>query len=225
MQSTFTRAPEECSQLPKKTTTSDTCNIEVPEGWGKTHVPGVHCNSDNETVDIMLIGEAPGASEDELGRPFVGKAGQLLQQTLVRISVTKNLYITNVIKYRPPKNRKPTQLEMIEMGQELCREILELKPKVIVCLGRSPAEYMMYLGETTKKGSLRGHSFPIHEYSYSVKEQQVEPIWSSRVLCTWHPSFILRRRDKMPELEHDLLLAKEWSSNDLAQQGPHGGAA
>ena len=208
MQLTSTKSLEECSQLNHRMSQCKDCTLHTE---ASRHVPGVFCNAE-DTIDLMFIGEAPGASEDARGVPFVGRAGQLLQQTLQKLNITKNIYITNVIKHRPPNNRKPTQEEMITCGGKfLCTEILILRPKAIVCLGRSPAEYLMNLsGVPWVKGSLRGHQFSLDQHNGVPKEK---PLWSCPVLCTWHPSFILRRRDKAPELEEDLLLAVEITSS------------
>ena len=180
---------------------------QYPNSWGKTHVPGLAINLTQENPDIMLIGEAPGADEDLYGKPFVGRAGQLLQKTLVELGITKNIYVSNIIKHRPPNNRKPTMLEMIELGNEICKEIINLKPKTIVCLGRSPSDYMMWLAELPvsksvingKKGSLRGHQFDLNHIDG----------WTIPVLCTWHPAYILRVPNKLHELKEDLQKATQ----------------
>lgn len=163
-------------------------------------VPGKLIGNPN-TVRVMFIGEGPGADEDRTGLPFVGRAGQLLQRILNDIGLIDNIYITNIMKHRPPNNRKPTIEEMDHCANEaLIREIETLRPKKIVCLGRSPAEYMMTLADggrgIQKAGSLRGLKFNITH----------DDGWSIPVLCTWHPAFILRRPEKRHELEEDLNL-------------------
>ncbi len=204
MQSTSTKLETE-SQA-EQTFVCDTClgSKQYPIGWGRTHVPGVSVNLNQPNPDIMFIGEAPGADEDRLGKPFVGRAGQLLQKTLCEINITTNIYISNIIKHRPPNNRKPTMLEMVDLGNEICGEILDLKPKIIICLGRSPAEYMMWLTDNEKKGSLRGYQFALKQY-----DGNEEHSWSCPVLCTWHPAYILRNANKLPELKEDILNAIE----------------
>ena len=194
MQSISTKSKTE--SLANSTFVCDDClgSKEYPSDWGKTHVAGVAVGLTNPNPDIMFIGEAPGADEDLYGRPFVGKSGQLLQSTLCDLDITSNIYVSNIIKHRPPGNRKPTMLEMIELGNEVCKEIDDLRPKVIVCLGRSPAEYMMHLSEQEKKGTLRGHQFNLKHIDG----------WTTPVLCAWHPSYILRNRTKLPELKEDI---------------------
>ena len=91
----------------------------------------------NPHAEIMFIGEAPGKREDELGRPFVGPAGQFLDELLASIGLQRTtVYISNVVKYRPPENRDPTDEEKAQCMPWLQLEIALIKPKVIVPLGR-----------------------------------------------------------------------------------------
>lgn len=152
-------------------------------------VPGIS-TSPLDNISIMFIGEGPGEEEDKTGLPFVGRAGKLFQETLVSLDLVNNIYISNVVKHRPPKNRKPSQQEMQTCGLHfLLREIDEINPKLIVCLGRTPAEYLMKVLDISHQGSLRGLRFNF---------------MGTPVLCTWHPAYILRREDKLPELIEDL---------------------
>jgi uracil-DNA glycosylase family 4 len=91
----------------------------------------------NPTVKLMLIGEAPGADEDRIGRPFVGKAGQLLDNALkaAGFSRKENVYITNVVKCRPPQNRIPTPVEQEICKPYLLEQIRIIKPSIIILLG------------------------------------------------------------------------------------------
>ena len=169
----------------------------------------LHCNTlnsvpplwkgDLSNIKVMFIGEGPGATEDLQGKPFVGRAGQLLQQLLYEINLVDNIYITNVVKHRPPKNRKPTQEEMSICGNLfLEKEIEIINPKQIICLGRTAAEYLLALathneGHTPWRGSLRGKAFKYKEID---------------VTCTWHPAYVLRQPEKKIELKQDLLKLK-----------------
>lgn len=91
----------------------------------------------NPESDIMFIGEAPGQKEDELGRPFVGAAGQFLDELIASMGFRRaDVYISNVVKYRPPNNRDPTPEEKAQCMPWLMLEIALIKPKVIVPLGR-----------------------------------------------------------------------------------------
>lgn len=96
----------------------------------------------NPNADIMFIGEAPGQKEDELGRPFVGPAGKFLDELLESISLKReDVYISNVVKYRPPNNRDPLPEEKEQCMPWLMLEIALIKPKIIVPLGRHALEH------------------------------------------------------------------------------------
>jgi DNA polymerase len=130
---------------------------------------------------VMVIGEGPGADEDASGRPFVGKAGQLLDKMLESIGLMrgKNCYIANMVKCRPPGNRNPETVEINACYHFLERQILLLKPALILCAGRVAAQNL--LKTNTGITALRGQfaDFKISELSI-------------KVLPTYHPSAILR---------------------------------
>ena len=93
--------------------------------------------SGNPDADIVLIGEAPGKKEDLSGEPFVGASGRLLDEMLNSINIDRrDVYITNIVKYRPPENRDPTALEKAEFWPYLPKQIAIIKPKIIATLGR-----------------------------------------------------------------------------------------
>lgn len=95
-------------------------------------------------ADIIFIGEAPGRKEDEVGVPFVGASGRLLDEMLLSIGLKRSeIYITNIVKYRPPNNRDPSPLEKQEFLPYLLRQIYIIKPKIIVTLGRHSMEYFL----------------------------------------------------------------------------------
>ena len=149
-------------------------------------------------IDVMFIGEGPGADEDRYGKPFVGRAGQLLQDILQEVNLVNDIYITNVVKHRPPRNRKPTEREQaICSGLFLGKEITAVKPKCIVCLGRTPAEYLLRWSHNDITGSLRGKTFNLG--GTGTEWQDTIPVF-----CTWHPAYILRRMDKKSELIDDI---------------------
>jgi uracil-DNA glycosylase len=94
----------------------------------------------NPDADILFVGEAPGAKEDELGQPFVGFSGKFLDKLLASIHQGRSqVYITNIVKYRPPHNREPRAAEKQEFLPYLFRQIQVINPKLIVCLGRHSA--------------------------------------------------------------------------------------
>jgi uracil-DNA glycosylase family 4 len=151
-------------------------------------VPGVG----SMNPKVLILGEAPGREEDLGGRPFIGRAGQLLQDILCDLEVTiDQIYVTNVVKHRPPGNRNPTAEEITACAEHaLVAEIDMVNPEMIICVGRVPTQALAQIaGHTLPSGSLRGYTF-----SY-----EGIPVHS-----TWHPAFILRRQDKRQELVDDL---------------------
>jgi uracil-DNA glycosylase len=130
----------------------------------------------NHTADFMVVGEAPGQTEDEQGKPFVGRAGQLLTQILEAIDLKRDeVFICNVLKHRPPGNRNPEPDEVKACSPYLIRQIELIKPKVILALGTFSAQTL--LNTKTAIGKLRGQ---VHEY-HGVP-----------VVVTYHPAALLR---------------------------------
>ena len=142
----------------------------------------------NRKADIMLVGEGPGANEDAQGRPFVGKAGQLLDKMFSAIDITREeLYITNVVKCRPPGNRTPQDDEA-----EACLPILRMqyaliKPKIVVCLGATATR---------------------HVYDREARITRVRGQWMEKngtlFLPTYHPAALLRDESKKKDVWADL---------------------
>lgn len=151
-------------------------------------VPG----SGNPAADFMVVGEAPGASEDEQGVPFVGQAGQLLTKILGAINLQReDVFIANVLKHRPPGNRNPLPEEVLACSPYLVRQIELVKPKVILALGTFAAQTLLETKLTI--GKLRGQ---IHRY-YGVP-----------LVVTYHPAALLRNPTwKRPTWE-DVQLAR-----------------
>jgi uracil-DNA glycosylase family 4 len=138
----------------------------------KNPVPG----EGNPNADLMLVGEAPGATEDETGRPFVGQAGQLLEKILGAIKFSRDdVFIVNVLKHRPPGNRNPRPEEVSACSPYLVRQIELIRPKVLVALGTFAAQTL--LDTKLSIGKLRGQ---IHRY-YGVP-----------LIVTYHPAALLR---------------------------------
>ena len=146
----------------------------------------------NPNADFMCVGEAPGATEDETGRPFVGAAGQLLTKILGAINLTReDVYICNVLKHRPPGNRNPRPEEVTACSPYLIRQIDLIKPKVILALGTFAAQTL--LDTKLSIGKLRGQ---VHRY-YGVP-----------LIVTYHPAALLRNPGwKRPTWE-DVQLAR-----------------
>lgn len=147
--------------------------------YGRTNIV---FGSGNEQAKLVFVGEAPGEDEDLSGFPFVGKAGQLLTRMIEGTAekeglpiLRKDVYICNVVKCRPPKNRKPENDEMEICGQFLYRQLAVLQPKAICVLGATAAQALLNTKE--KMGDLRGNWHAWREIP---------------VMVTYHPSFLLR---------------------------------
>jgi DNA polymerase len=161
---------------------------------------------------VMVVGEAPGAEEDASGRPFVGRAGQLLDRMLASIGLyrDKNCYIANVVKCRPPGNRDPAAEEITACSPFLARQIALLKPLAILCAGRVAARHVLHTEEGINR--LRGR---FGEYPAAFEITETGTLQSSSaapvpVLPIYHPSAILRDESlKRPAFDDlKLLMAK-----------------
>lgn len=142
----------------------------------------------SENAKLMLIGEGPGYDEDIQGRPFVGKAGQLLTRILQSVQIERNeVYITNIVKCRPPGNRTPEPDEIKSCFPFLLKQIQIIHPKIICALGTVSAQTL--LQTDAKITSLRGKSF---EFS------------GIKVFPTYHPAFLLRNPEKKKEVWEDI---------------------
>ncbi len=161
----------------------------------KKTVPG----EGNPKAEVMLIGEAPGRVEDETGRPFVGAAGKLLDELLREIGVNRgDLYITNVVKCRPPNNRDPTEEEINSCKPYLIRQIAAVRPKKMITLGRHSTRVILNLGglgfsELTK---VRGKVFRVNVAGVNVE-----------VYPTYHPAAALYNPPVRSVIKEDLARA------------------
>lgn len=147
----------------------------------------------NPKSEIVFIGEAPGADEDLQGEPFVGRAGQLLNQLLASVGFRRDeVYICNVLKCRPPGNRDPQPSEIEACSPYLIKQLELIKPKLIVSLGRFPVQTL--LKTNAPLGSLRGQIFE----------------WRGiKMIVTYHPAAALRNQQWKRPLLEDLRKAKE----------------
>ena len=142
-------------------------------------VPG----SGNYKAKLMIIGEAPGRNEDLQGLPFVGQAGKLLEQMLNEINIKReDVFITNVIKCRPPENRDPTDEEINACKPYLFKQIQLVNPKIILLLGKYSLKTILNIN--LKITYLKGRIF--------IKDNRY-------IFCTYHPAFILRNYSKYIE--------------------------
>jgi DNA polymerase len=152
----------------------------------------------NPAASVMIVGEAPGGDEDRIGRPFVGRAGQLLDRMLAAIGIDRTgAYITNVLFWRPPGNRKPTPDEIAACLPFLWRHIALVHPKVIVMAGGTSASTLLGRGEGITR--LRGRWFDLSVPGLAA------PV---PALATYHPSFLLRTPTRKGESWADLLSLK-----------------
>jgi uracil-DNA glycosylase family 4 len=137
----------------------------------------------NPKPEIVFVGEAPGGDEDKQGEPFVGKAGQLLNRIIEKAGLKReDIYICNVLKCRPPNNRKPHVDECRNCRPFLDRQLELLAPRVILCLGGVAANSL--LGNTTGITRLRGQ---LYDYN------------GIPLVCTYHPSYLLRAEGTQDE--------------------------
>ena len=147
----------------------------------------------NPQARLMLIGEAPGAEEDRKGKPFVGASGQLLDKMLATVGLDRsNVYITNVIYWRPPGNRAPTQAEIAACQPFLERQIALLKPELIVFVGGIAARALLGVQEGVTK--LRGRSF-----QYAAEAGPIP------AMVMFHPAYLLRQPAQKRLAWRDLL--------------------
>jgi DNA polymerase len=153
----------------------------------------------NPEADIMLVGEAPGADEDRIGRPFVGRAGQLLDRMLAAIGLDRQkVYIANVVPWRPPGNRTPTPIETATCLPFTRRQIELVDPKILICLGAPSAQTLLSI----KEGIMRARG--------KWMSYEVTPGRSIPALAMLHPAYLLRQPTQKKLAWQDLrLIAKE----------------
>ena len=142
----------------------------------------------NPKAEILLIGEGPGQSEDEQGVPFVGRAGQLLDDMLAMIGLDRTkVYIANTVKCRPPRNRDPLNVEQEACLGWLRRQTALLRPKIIVCLGRIAAKELIR-----------------EDFRITAEHGQWFERGGVQMTAIYHPSALLRDPDKRPDTFEDL---------------------
>ena len=155
-------------------------------------------------AEIMFIGEAPGASEDEQGRPFVGAAGKLLTELLEKNEIKRSsVYITNIIKCRPPGNRDPEEREINACLPYLIKQISIIKPKLIVTLGRHAGRIIYKLIGRNFQSMSKEHGKLIEG---TIKEIGL----SITVIPTFHPAAALYKPDMRRILEEDFKVIREF---------------
>jgi DNA polymerase len=159
------------------------------------HTTRTNCvfGTGNTDADILFVGEAPGDNEDKTGVPFVGRAGQLLDQYLYAVDIPReSVYIANILKCRPPKNRDPLPAEEDACMDFLRRQVKLIRPKIIVCLGRIAAMRLI-------------------RPDYKITKEHGEWVQKDNFLITavYHPALLLRDPRRKEEMLVDMKKIKE----------------
>jgi uracil-DNA glycosylase len=150
--------------------------------------------SGNPTAELMFVGEAPGADEDEQGLPFVGRAGQLLTKVIEAMDMSRNdVFICNILKCRPPGNRNPEPDEIAACEQFLFRQIAVVRPKIICALGAYGAQTLLRTTEAI--GKLRGR---LLDYR------------GVKLIATYHPAYLLRNPMEKRKVWEDMQLIQKY---------------
>ncbi len=156
----------------------------------------------NPHAELMFVGEGPGADEDQQGEPFVGRAGQLLNNMISAMGLSREqVYIANVVKCRPPQNRTPERDECETCSPFLMRQIATVRPRIIVALGAVAARNLLGMNESMAK--LRGR---IYDFAPALPKGAPErdPAFSTKLAVTYHPAFLLRDPRQKKETWKDL---------------------
>ena len=158
----------------------------------------------NIQSSIMIVGEGPGQKEDELGKPFVGDAGNLLNKMLRAIKIErKKIYITNVVNYRPPNNRKPEQSEINRYSKYLKEHISIIDPKILILMGSTAMEAL--LGSNKRISKERG------QWKEVIIKQK-----NYKTIVTFHPAYLLRKPDQKKFSWEDLkIIRKEINQQNI----------
>ena len=151
----------------------------------------------NIQSSIMIIGEGPGQKEDELGKPFVGDAGNLLNKMLKAINIERDkIYITNVVNYRPPNNRKPKPNEINRYAEFLKEHISIIDPKILILMGSTAMEAI--LGSNKRISKERG-----------IWKEVIIKKKSYKTIVTFHPAYLLRKPDQKKFSWEDLKIIRK----------------
>ncbi len=171
--------------------------LEIQDCNLKKNASKIVFSDGNIKSQIMIIGEGPGQKEDELGKPFVGDAGSLLNKMLKAINVEReNVYITNVVNYRPPNNRKPEISEINRYSEYLKEHISIINPKILILMGSTAMEAI--LGSNKKISKERGLWKEV-----IIKQKNYETI------VTFHPAYLLRKPDQKKFSWEDLKIIRK----------------
>jgi DNA polymerase len=160
----------------------------------------------NPRADLMFVGEGPGADEDTQGEPFVGRAGQLLNNMIKAMGIRReDVYIANVVKCRPPGNRTPERDETETCSPFLMRQIAVIKPKVVVALGAVAAKNLLAMNASMSE--LRGRFYDF----MPAGARSSDPSWQgTKLAVTYHPAFLLRDPRQKGEAWKDLQMVMKF---------------
>jgi DNA polymerase len=170
---------------------------------------------------IMFVGEGPGADEDAQGEPFVGRAGQLLNNMINAMGIRReDVYIGNVVKCRPPQNRTPERDECDTCGPFLMRQISIVRPEIIVALGATAAKFL--LGASDSMANLRGHIYDFHPTGLSSNAAhpapEHDPSFTTKLVVTYHPAYLLRDPRQKKETWLDLQMVMKYLGMSLPKR-------
>jgi len=151
----------------------------------------------NIQSSIMIVGESPGLKEDELGKPFVGEAGTLLNRMLTAIKIVrKKVYVTNVVNYRPPNDRKPDQSEINRYSKHLREHISIIDPKILILMGSTAMEAILGINKKISKERGQWKEVIIKQKNY-------------KTIVTFHPAYLLRKPDQKKFSWEDLKIIRK----------------
>jgi len=170
----------------------------------------------NPHAELMFVGEGPGADEDEQGEPFVGRAGQLLNNMITAMGLRReDVYIANIVKCRPPQNRTPEREECDTCSPFLMRQIAVVRPKIVVALGAVAAKNM--LGVNDAMANLRGR---IYDFRPLVPRgaSEYDSAWAAKLAVTYHPAYLLRDPRQKKEAWKDLQLVMRFLGLPITQK-------
>jgi len=160
----------------------------------------------NVDADILFIGEAPGEQEDLQGIPFVGRAGKELDTLLQSIGLTlEDVYVANILKYRPPKNRDPSVEEIKRHTPFLIEQIKIIKPKVICALGNFSTKFVLAKFEVEGMKKIEGISF-LHGKPVDIEVDGMR----TKVIPLYHPAAMLYNPKLREDLNKDFTIVKKW---------------
>ena len=170
---------------------------------------------------IMFVGEGPGADEDAQGEPFVGRAGQLLNNMISAMGIRReNVYIGNVVKCRPPQNRTPERDECDTCGPFLMRQICVVRPEIIVALGATAAKFL--LGVSDSMANLRRKIYDFHPILPHMTAER-DPEFATKLVVTYHPAYLLRDPRQKKETWADLQMVMKHLGMPVPKHNPERG--